>query len=156
MASASKNKQTAKSNKIGIVTSRFNEPISQRLLDACVQELKKQGISEKSLEIVWVPGAFDIPVVALALAQKKKIDAVICLGCVIRGETYHFELVSQGAAQGISQAALISRKPVIFGVLSTETLLQAQQRAELKGDNKGRDAAISALEMIATLEKIKK
>lgn len=155
MASASKNKHSVKQYHIGIVASRFNEPISQRLLDACVQELVKQGIPIKSLKIVWVPGAFDIPVVALNLAKQKKINAVICLGCVIRGETYHFELVCQGAAQGITQAALLSGKPVIFGVLSTETLLQAQQRAELNGDNKGRDAANAALDMIATLEKIK-
>jgi 6,7-dimethyl-8-ribityllumazine synthase len=140
--------------RIGIVVSKFNELITQRLLKGCLRELNKSGIKERDLTVVWVPGAFDIPVVALALAKKKSIDAVICLGAVIRGETYHFELVAEGAAYGISQAALISGKPVIFGVLSTDTIEQANRRSDDKRDNKGRDAAQNALEMIHLLRQL--
>ena len=140
--------------KIGIVASRFNGSITQRLLKACVEELADSGIKESNIQIVWVPGAFEIPVVALKLAQKKSTNAVICLGTVIKGETMHFELVSYAAAWGVSQVALSTEKPIIFEVLSTYTTEQANQRSKIKGDNKGRDAARAALEMISVLKKI--
>lgn len=137
-----------------IVASRFNEFITKRLLDGCLDEFKKLGVKKDQIKVFWVPGAFDIPVVALKLAKKKSINAVVCLGAVIRGETYHFELVAQGAAQGITQAALTTGKPVILGVLTTDTVNQAYVRAEEKGDNKGRDAARAAVDMVSVLEKV--
>ncbi len=133
--------------RVGIVASKFNDFITKRLLDGCLDELFKNKVKKKNTSVYWVPGAFEIPTIALKLAKKKSIDAVICLGAIIRGETYHFELVSQGAAQGITQVALMTGKPVILGVLSTDTLEQAYSRAEEKGDNKGRDAALAAIEM---------
>jgi len=139
---------------IAIVASQFNEFITKRLFDGCLGELKRNGIKATQIKIVWVPGAFEIPITALRLAKKKNIDAVICLGAVIRGETYHFELVAQTAAWGIQQAALMTGKPVIFGVLSTDTIDQANKRSDVKKDNKGRDAAQAALEMIGLLKKI--
>ena len=137
-----------------IVVSRFNEIITQRLLDGCVEQLLKRGIRKKAIRVVWVPGAFEIPVVALKSARKKSTAAVICLGAVIRGETYHFELVAQNAARGILEAALLTAKPVVFGILTTETLDAAYKRSDIKGDHKGREAADVAVEMVQTLVKI--
>lgn len=144
------------SARIAIVAGEFNDFISKPLLAACLKELKKVGLSDKAITTVWVPGSFEIPLTALKLALKKNVDAVICLGAVIRGETYHFEVVANGVAQGIMQAALRTGKPVIMGVLTTDTIGQAQARAQENGkDNKGRDAAKTALAMIALLKKIK-
>ena len=137
-----------------IVVSRFNEFITKRLLDGCLDEFKKIGVKKDQIKVFWVPGAFDMPVLVLKLAQKKSINAVVCLGAVIRGETYHFELVAQGATQGITQAALMTGKPVILGVLTTDTVNQAYARSEEKGDNKGRDAARAAVDMVSVLEKV--
>ncbi len=137
--------------KIVIVAARFNEYITQSLLKACLSELKKNGVDEKNITVVWVPGSFEIPITALKAAKKKNVDAVICLGAIIRGETLHFELICHAASHGIMQAALLSGKPVIFGILSTDTIDQAERRSREKGDNKGRDAAIAALEMIDCL-----
>ena len=142
-------------SKIAIVASRFNDFISKPLLKACVAELKKAGLKDSDVTTVWVPGSFEIPVVALKLAQRKTIDAVICLGAVIRGDTYHFEVVANGVGHGIMQASLATSKPVIMGVLTTDTIGQAQKRAQDKGDNKGRDAATVALDMIALFKHLK-
>ncbi len=142
------------SQKLGVVVARFNEFITERLLAGCLEELKRRKVSEKDIVLVWVPGSFELPVAALKLAKKKNIDAVICLGCVIRGETIHFELVAQNAASGIGQAGLELGKPVIFGVLTTNTVKQAYARSKAKGDNKGRDAAAAALDMIEALRGI--
>lgn len=142
-----------KKEKYVIVVARFNEFITQRLLKGCLDELGKQGIEENDICIYWVPGSFEIPLVALKAAKKRDVAAVICLGAVIRGETYHFELVAQQAAQGIGQAALLSGKPVIFGVITTDTVNQAYARAKEKGDNKGRDAALAAIEMVRLFKK---
>jgi len=142
--------------KIAIVVSRFNEFITHRLLQGCLKELKASGINDANISISWVPGALEIPIAALKWAQKKDISAVIGLGAVIRGETYHFELVANESARGMMEASLKTGKPVIFGVLSTETIEQANQRSRLdRGDNKGRDAAETALEMVGVLAKIK-
>jgi 6,7-dimethyl-8-ribityllumazine synthase len=142
--------------KFAIVVSRFNEFITHRLLHGCLKELKAAGIKEANISISWVPGALELPVTALKLAQKKNIAAVIGLGAVIRGETYHFELVANEAARGLMDVSLRTGKPVIFGVLSTDTIEQANQRSRLdRGDNKGRDAAETALEMVNVLDKIK-
>jgi 6,7-dimethyl-8-ribityllumazine synthase len=154
MAKKTIQKNTVKGVKIGIVASRFNDFITKRLLDACLQELSKRGVSQKDITLAWVPGSFEIPVTALKFARKKSIHAVIGLGAVIRGETLHFDLVSQAAAQGMTQVSLLTGKPVIFGVLTTDTVDQAYKRSDPEGDNKGRDAAAAALEMIGVLRKI--
>lgn len=138
---------------IGIVASKFNEFIAASLLKACLKELYRQGLKEEQIAITWVPGAFEIPVIALKFARRKEIDAVICLGAVIRGETYHFEVVSNECARGIMEASMMTMKPVIMGVLTTDTVAQAQARAgEKLNNNKGRDCALAALEMIALLK----
>ena len=135
--------------RIAIVASKFNDFITKRLLNACLVELKRQGFADRQIITVWVPGAFEIPLVALKFARRKDIDAVICLGAVIRGETYHFEVVANECARGIMEASLLTAKPVLMGVLTTDTVGQAQERAKEKGSNKGLDVAIAALEMIA-------
>jgi len=136
--------------RIAIVASSFNDFITKRLLKGCLEEMKRNGLGEGQITVVWVPGAFEIPLTALRLAKRKNIDVVICLGAVIRGETYHFEVVSNECARGIMEASLLTNKPVIMGVLTTDTVAQAQARAgEKSGNNKGRDAAQAALEMIA-------
>jgi len=133
---------------IALVVSKFNDFVTKSLLKACLLELKRQGISDKQITTVWVPGAFEVPLMALKLAQKKDIDAVICLGAVIRGETYHFEVVANETARGIMQVALETQKPIIMAVLTTDTITQAQKRAQDKGSNKGQEAALAALEMV--------
>ncbi len=151
---ATPTKKKSKIKKIAIVASKFNEFITERLLEGCLDELNSLGIKGKNITTVWVPGAFEIPVAALHLAKKRNIDAVICLGCVIRGETFHFELVAQESARGIAQVSLMTKKPIILGVLSTETVNQAYARSEEKGDNKGRDAATAAIDMINLINNI--
>jgi 6,7-dimethyl-8-ribityllumazine synthase len=148
--------KNVKKNKarIGIVASNFNDFITKGLLNACLMELQRQGVGEGQTTIVWVPGAFEIPLAASTLARRKDIDAVICLGAVIRGETYHFEVVSNECARGIMDVALMTSKPVIMGVLTTDTVAQAQARAGEKSNNKGRDAAEAVLEMTALLKQI--
>ena len=142
-----------KGKKFAIIVSRFNEFITKKLLDGCLEELVRLGVQENAITLAWVPGAFEIPVAALKFARKKTIDAVICLGAVIRGETMHFELVARGATLGIAQAALMTGKPVIFEILTTETIEQARKRSGQR-DNKGREAARNAVEMANLLEKI--
>jgi len=147
-------KKRTHSPRIVVVVAKFNEFITQALLDGCLDELSKQGIKKSNISVHWVPGSFEIPVVALKAAKKRNVDAVICIGCVIRGETYHFELVANEAARGIMQVSLMTQKPIIMGVLSTDTIQQAYARSEKDGDNKGRDAALNALEMIETLKEV--
>jgi len=137
-----------------VVVSRFNEFICQRLLDGCLDEFQQQGIAKKCVRVFWVPGALEIPVLAQKLAKKRSVCAVIALGCVIRGETYHFELVAQGVAQGLMRVSLDTGKPVSFGVVTTETVEQAYKRSEEKGDNKGREAVCVAVEMVKTLDAV--
>ena len=134
--------------RIAVVASRFNEFITQRLLKACLAELAVCGVAQKFIKTVWVPGAFEIPLAALRLAKKKDVAAVICLGAVIRGETFHFELIAQNCAGGITEVALKTGKPVVFGVLTTNNTKQAYQRSQPKGENKGKDAARCAIDMI--------
>ncbi|HLF17336.1 MAG TPA: 6,7-dimethyl-8-ribityllumazine synthase [Candidatus Omnitrophota bacterium] len=140
--------------RIAIVASEFNGFITKRLLKACLAQLTKCGVREKDVTVCWVPGSYELPLTALTLAKKKNIHAVICLGCVIRGETFHFELVAQGAARGIMEASLMSGKPVIFAVLTTDTLAQAKKRSQEKGDNKGLDAAVAAVHMANLMQRI--
>ncbi|MFC3041263.1 6,7-dimethyl-8-ribityllumazine synthase [Virgibacillus xinjiangensis] len=132
--------------KIGIVVARFNDFITGRLLDGAVDTLKRHGVSEDSIEVAWVPGAFEIPLAAQKMAAGN-YDAVITLGTVIRGSTPHFDYVCNEAAKGVSQASSQSGKPVIFGVITTDTIEQAIERAGTKAGNKGAEAAVSAIEM---------
>ena len=139
---------------IAIVASKFNEFITNQLHQACLTELKRLGLKEKQITTVWVPGSFEIPLAALRLAKRKNVDAVICLGAVIRGETYHFEMVANECGRGIMEVSLLAQKPVIMGVLTTDTVAQARARsAHSAGNNKGRDCAVAAMEMIALLKK---
>ncbi|OGX24632.1 MAG: 6,7-dimethyl-8-ribityllumazine synthase [Omnitrophica WOR_2 bacterium RIFCSPHIGHO2_01_FULL_48_9] len=155
MAKIMTGKISQQRKRIGIVVSRFNDFITKRLLKSCLLELERSGVKKSQLTVLWVPGSLEIPVAAQKLAKKKNIDAVIALGAVIRGETLHFELVSYGAVHGITSVSIATEKPVIFGILSTDTVKQAYKRSEPKGDNKGKDAARAALEMINVLKKIK-
>lgn len=132
--------------KIGIIAARFNEFITSKLVSGALDALRRHGAFEDNIEIAWVPGAFEIPLVAQKMANSKKYDAVICLGAVIRGATPHFDLVSNEVSKGIAQVGLQSGIPVIFGVLSTDTIEQAIERAGTKAGNKGFDAAMTAIE----------
>lgn len=132
---------------VGIVVGRFNDFITSKLLEGAMDTLKRHGVDEGNIDVAWVPGAFEIPLVANKLAMNKKYDAVITLGTVIRGATPHFDYVCGEAAKGVSQASAQSGKPVIFGVLTTETIEQAIERAGTKAGNKGAESAVAAIEM---------
>ena len=149
-----KGEPKSRRKKYGIVVGQFNELITRRLLQGCLARLKQGGVKDNEITVVWVPGSFELPVTALKLAKKKTIDAVICLGAVIRGETIHFELVAHSAASGIIRAALLSQKPVIFGVVTTDTINQAYARSDDKKENIGQDAAVGAMAMVNVLQQI--
>lgn len=140
--------------KYAIIVGRFNEFIGSKLLSGAIDALKRHGVKEGEIEIAWVPGAFEIPLAAKKFALSKKYDAVICLGAVIRGATSHFEYVAGEVAKGIAQASLETGLPIIFGVLTTENLEQAIERAGVKSGNKGFDAAITAIEMANLFDEI--
>ncbi|MBD5644576.1 6,7-dimethyl-8-ribityllumazine synthase [Clostridium botulinum] len=133
--------------KVGIIVSRFNEFITSKLLSGSIDCLKRHGAKEDNIEVCWVPGAFEIPVIAKKMSSKGKYDAVICLGAVIRGATPHFDYVSSEVSKGVAHVSLDKEVPVIFGVLTTDTIEQAIERAGTKAGNKGYDAAMSAIEM---------
>lgn len=133
--------------KFGIVAARFNDFITARLLDGAVDALERHGVAESDIEVVKVPGSYEIPLAARMMAQTKKYNAVICLGAVIRGATPHFEYVSAEVSKGVAAVSLETGLPVIFGVLTTDTIEQAIERAGTKSGNKGWDAALSAIEM---------
>ncbi len=133
--------------RFAVVISRFNEFITSKLLGGCMDSLKRHGADEAAVEVIWSPGAFEIPLIAQKLAATKKYAAVICLGAVIRGGTDHYEYVAAEAAKGIAQAAMGTGTPVIFGVLTCDTIEQAIERAGAKAGNKGGDAATAAIEM---------
>lgn len=133
--------------KIGIVVGRFNEFITSNLLDGAINTLKRHGVLEENIDTAWVPGAFEIPLIAQKMAMNNAYDAIITLGTVIRGSTPHFDYVCNEAAKGVSSASLQTGKPVIFGVLTTETIEQAIERAGTKAGNKGAEAAAAAIEM---------
>jgi 6,7-dimethyl-8-ribityllumazine synthase len=139
---------SGKGLKIGIVAARFNDFITSRLVDGAVDGLRRHGVAENDIEIFRVPGAYEIPLTAKMLAQsKKKYGAIICLGAVIRGATPHFEYVSAEVSKGVAAVSMEMELPVIFGVLTTDTIEQAIERAGTKSGNKGWDAALSAIEM---------
>ena len=137
----------ARDLRVAIVASRFNESISKRLAEGALDCLVRHGAAQERISITWVPGAFELPVAASRLAATGEVDAVVCVGVVIRGETPHFDYVAGGAATGIAQAAATSGIPVIFGVLTTDTIEQAEARAGGKLGNKGFEAALAAIEM---------
>ena len=137
----------ATGKKFAIVVSRFNEFISQKLLDGCYDTLLRQGVKDEDIECIWVPGSFELPFVAKKIALKKKVNAVICLGAIIRGETPHFEYVSSQAARGIQQVSLDTGIPVVYGIVTADSMDQAVERAGTKQGNRGRDAALVAVEM---------
>lgn len=141
--------------RIGIVAAKFNGQITGRLLKACVDMLTDRGVRKANMNVVRVPGAFEIPLVARAMAKSGRFDAVICLGAVIRGDTPHFEYISAEVSRGIGQAALDTDVPIIFGVLTTETVAQAVERADTKKFNRGGEAAKSAIEMVRVMRQVK-
>lgn len=144
-----------KAKKFGIVASRFNDFMTKQLVSGCMDTLVRHGASDDDLTIVWVPGAFEIPAVAGKMARSKAFDAVICLGTVIRGSTPHFDFVASEASKGIAKVAQDSGIPVIFGVITADTIEQAVERSGAKDGNKGKDAALSAIEMINVMAQIK-
>lgn len=144
----------AKGLRFGLVVSKFNEFVTERLLAAAVETLTKAGAGEDDLELVRVPGAFEIPLAARALARSGRVDAVICLGAVIRGETPHFEYISAEASRGIARAAMDTNRPVVFGVLTTDTVDQALARAGAPERNRGADAARTAIEMATLMRQL--
>ncbi|MBI5469285.1 MAG: 6,7-dimethyl-8-ribityllumazine synthase [Deltaproteobacteria bacterium] len=138
---------SAKGLKTAVVVSRFNDFIGERLLDGAVDTLLRSGASDADIEVVKVPGSFEMPVIAKTLAKSGNYDAIICVGCVIRGSTPHFDYVAGEAAKGIARVALDYECPVSFGVITADNLEQAIERAGTKSGNKGRDAALTAIEM---------
>lgn len=140
--------------RIALLASRFNGAIVENLIAGAIDGLTRHGIPESAIELVRVPGAFEMPLVAQRLARRKTLDAIIALGAVIRGDTPHFDIIAQNTAKGLAQVALIENIPIIFGVLTTDTIEQALERAGTKQGNKGFDAALSALEMIHLMHKI--
>lgn len=145
---------TAKGLRFAIVASRFNEFITSKLLEGALDMLRRHGAPENAVDIVWVPGAFEIPLAAKTLAASGKYDAVICVGAVIRGATSHYDYVCNEVSKGVAQAGLATGVPVIFAVVTTENIEQAVERAGTKAGNKGADGAMAAMEMANLLKKI--
>ena len=145
-----------KGMKAAIVAARFNEIIVNKLLGGAVDGLVRHGVEEENITAAWVPGAFEIPLVAERLAKSGKYDAVICVGAVIRGDTSHYDYVCSEVSKGIAQVSLASSVPVMFGVLTTDTIEQAIERAGTKSGNKGFDCAMGAIEMVNLLREIRK
>ncbi len=148
-------KLEAKGLKFGIIVSRFNSFISERLLEGAVDALVRHGAADKNIDVVRVPGSFEIPLAAQRLAEGKKYDAVICLGAVIRGATPHFDYVAAEVAKGVAHASMASGVPIAFGVLTTDTIEQAVERAGTKAGNKGFDAAMTAIETANLFKELK-
>ncbi|MCF6097008.1 6,7-dimethyl-8-ribityllumazine synthase [Thermovorax subterraneus] len=146
-------KLTAENLRFGIVVSRFNEFITKKLLEGALDCLVRHGAQDEAIEVYWVPGSFEIPLTAKIMAESGRFDAVICLGAVIRGATPHFDYVAAEVSKGIALVSLETKVPTIFGVLTTDTVEQAVERAGTKAGNKGWDAALTAIEM-ANLKKL--
>lgn len=145
----------AKGKSFAIVASRFNDFITKQLIDGCVDTLARHGADKERIELALVPGAFEIPLAAQKLAKSKRLDAVICLGTVIRGATPHFDYIAAEVSKGIASVSLESGVPVIFGIITADTIEQAIERAGTKDGNKGKDAAMTAIEMANLLKEIK-
>ncbi len=147
-------KLLAEGQRIGIVAGRFNEFITAKLLGGAVDAFVRHGGKEGNIDVAWGPGAFEVPLVAKKMVESKKYDAVICLGAVIRGATPHFDMVANETTKGIAAVGLQTGTPVIFGILTTDSIEQAVERAGTKAGNKGFDAVVSAIEMINLLKQI--
>ena len=145
---------TLSNQRVAIVAGRFNELIVNKLMGGAIDCLIRHGLKEENIVETWVPGAYELPLAAQKLAQTKKFDAIICLGCVIRGATTHYDYVCNEAAKGISKVGLENNLPVMFGVLTTETIEQALERAGTKAGNKGWEVALGAVEMINLMSSI--
>ncbi len=145
---------TAKNKKFGIVVSRFNELISTQLLSGAQDCLLRHECKNDNITVAWVPGSFEIPLAAKKMAQSSKYDAIICLGAVIRGDTPHFEYIASEVSKGVANVGLETGVPVIFGIITSDTIEQALERAGIKAGNKGWDAALSAIEMVNLLTKL--
>ena len=140
--------------KFGVVISRFNEFITNKLLDGAQDALLRHGVSEGDIDVAWVPGSFEIPLVVKKLAQTKKYDAIICLGAVIRGETHHHEYIATEVTKGIAKLGLEYELPVSYGIITADSLEQAIERAGTKAGNRGADAAVDAIEMANLLKSV--
>ena len=145
----------AKGKKFALVCSRFNEFITAKLLDGAIDTLTRHGVKDSEIEVFWVPGSFEITYLANKLAHKKRHNAIICLGAVIKGDTSHWEHIAKEVTKGIAQISLSTGVPVIYGVITPDTLEQAIERAGTKAGNKGRDAALSAIEMVNLFGQVK-
>ena len=156
MVNVYEGKLTVAEGRYGIVIGRFNELIGSKLLEGAIDALKRHGLSEESIDVAWVPGAFEIPFIAKKMADSKKYDAVITLGAVIRGNTPHFDYVASEVSKGVAQVGLSSSIPVIFGVLTVDSIEQAIERAGTKSGNKGSEAAKTAIEMVNLISSIDK
>ena len=154
MAKKIEGELSAKNKRYAIVVSRYNELIGSKLLDGAMDCLIRHDASQEAIDIIWVPGAYEIPLVAKKAAQSDSYDAVICLGAVIRGETPHFEFVASETAKGIAHSSLETGIPIIFGVITSDTVEQAVERAGTTGGNRGFDAAMAAIEMSNLMGKI--
>lgn len=147
-------KLVSKGIRVGIVAGRFNEFITSKLLGGAMDCLKRHNVLEEDISVAWVPGAFEIPLIASKMAKSNKYDAVICLGAVIRGSTSHYDYVCSEVSKGVAMVSLDTGIPVIFGVLTTENIEQAIERSGTKAGNKGYDAAVSAIEMVNLISEI--
>lgn len=145
-----------KGKKFGLVAGRFNDFITSKLLEGAIDALTRHGVKEEEMEVAWVPGSFEIPYAAGRMAGSGKYDAVICLGAVIRGDTPHFDYIAGEVAKGIARISLDTGVPAIFGVITADTLEQALERAGTKAGNKGKDAALAAIEMVDLFDKMGK
>jgi 6,7-dimethyl-8-ribityllumazine synthase len=146
----------SKNKRFGIVVSRFNEFITSKLLDGAIDALLRHGVKENEIEVFWTPGSFETPYLVDRLARLKKYHAIICLGAIIRGSTPHFDIVCDSASKNISQIALSTGLPIIFGIITAENIEQAIERAGTKLGNRGWDAALTAIEMVNLYEQVKK
>ena len=144
----------AEGMRMGIVAARFNEFITRKLLEGALDMLRRHGVSEEDVDVAWVPGAFEIPLAAKKMADSHKYDAVICVGAVIRGATSHYNYVCSEVAKGVAQAGFSTGVPVIFSVLTTDSIEQAVERAGTKSGNKGANGAMAAMEMVSLLRQI--
>ncbi|MCD6288688.1 MAG: 6,7-dimethyl-8-ribityllumazine synthase [Candidatus Hydrogenedentes bacterium] len=144
----------AENKSFGIVVSRFNEFISGKLLEGAIDCLKRHGVDDESVDVAWVPGSFEVPIVAKRMAASGKYDAVICLGAVVRGATPHFDYIAAEVSKGIATAAISTDVPIAYGIITCDTLEQAVERADTKMGNKGFDAAATAIEMANLLDKL--
>lgn len=155
MAQVIEGKYSGKDLRLGIVASRFNEFVTKVMLEGALNELRRSGVSDADLQVVWVPGAYEIAFACQKLSESKPLDALIAIGCIIRGETSHYEHLAQSVCDGIQKVALEQNIPIGFGVITVENMAQAVDRAGGKQGNKGRDAARSAIEMAQLIRELK-